>query len=246
MSVFKAIENRTENWKTARYFSPLLGKGNARLAELGYRLGESRHTPPDEIQIELFWKGMRDFLYKGRGKRTREDNEADAIDLAKRFECIFPDLREKIQGFGRSQDPSRKTQVESLEGNTENQQSFRKLNELNYNTSAQDSSWKSKLFDNLRNTEVDIVLESPNYLFIGEAKHESGFDADGTRFLVHQLVREFVLARVLLHRLGSQKEVIPFVVGNNVERLRSQPQIIFMIRQTWMKEENVLSWDDIS
>ena len=69
-------------------------------------------------------------------------------------------------------------------------------------------------FNNLLNTEIDIVLESPNHLFIGEAKSEMGFSPRSNRVLVHQLVRQYVTARILLAyvNLNCKKSVIPFIV----------------------------------
>ena len=102
-----------------------------------------------------------------------------------------------------------------------------------------------KLRNNLVNTEIDIVLESPNSLFIGEAKHEMSFGADGTLVLVHQLIRQYVVARILVDRLECDKEVVPFVVGDDTKQLRKSRQVGFMIRQGWMKERNILEWRDV-
>ena len=41
------------------------------------------------------------------------------------------------------------------------------LNPKNYRVASGD---EKELFNNLRNTEIDIVLETPGHLFIGEAK----------------------------------------------------------------------------
>ena len=59
----KAIENRTENWTTARHFASLLQNSYAR-AELAWKLGEPRDTSGSEVKLELFWKGMRDYVDK--------------------------------------------------------------------------------------------------------------------------------------------------------------------------------------
>ena len=62
MSILTTIENRTENWKTAREFAPLFRDCNLRL-ELAKKLGEPNGTQPDQVRLELFWKGMRDYLH---------------------------------------------------------------------------------------------------------------------------------------------------------------------------------------
>ena len=56
----------------------------------------------------------------------------------------------------------------------------------------------NKLRDNLINTEVDVVLESPDSLFIGEVKDVSDFGADSRYVLVHQLIRQYVTATILI------------------------------------------------
>ena len=71
----------------------------------------------------------------------------------------------------------------------------------NYDVSTKDRM--ANLGNNLVNTEIDIVLQSPNHLFIGEAKHEMTFGANGRLVLVHQLIRQYVMAKILMDRLES-------------------------------------------
>lgn len=75
------IENRTENWKTAVYFSPLFGGRSNRLAE---RLGETPSPLPEHVTLELFWKGMRDYLYV-----LKKTGNFIPQDLADRYNCMF-------------------------------------------------------------------------------------------------------------------------------------------------------------
>ena len=209
------IENRSENWKTARHFSPLLGAGSVRLAK---RLGDRSEPQEDEVHLELFWKGMRDYLH-GRGEKTGDE------DFAGRYTSLFPDLRNCIQ----------------------DSQLFRALNDLNYDVSTKDH--EAKLGNNLVNTEIDVVLETARYIFVGEAKHEMSFHANGTLVLVHQLIRQYVMARILMNILEScgnaEKEVIPFIVGDDISELKKKSQVKFMLRQKWLKQKNILSWNDI-
>ena len=137
------ITNRTENWKTAKSFAPFFKNECARVA-LAHRLCEPADTPHKEIRIELFWKGMRDYIHSP-GEGTKPTHQA----LADCYNRPFPDLRgqiEKFPGFRLKWQPS------------------------HYNASKQNHDG---LFNNLRNTEIDIVLETPTRLFIGEAKDES-------------------------------------------------------------------------
>ena len=104
---------------------------------------------------------------------------------------------------------------------------------------------ESRLTNNLLGTEVDVVLETPKHLFIGEVKHESTFGADGKLVLVHQLVRQYVTATILLQIAGERKEVIPFVVGDSTDYLNKTSQVRFMISQGWLSQANVLDWGDV-
>ena len=111
--------------------------------------------------------------------------------------------------------------------------------------------YEGRFADNLINTEIDIVIQTPSRLFIGEAKHEMSFGANADLVLAHQLIRQYVMAKLLLDRLESDKEVIPFVVGDSKKRLMDVEQVKFMIeqgkanREPGLKEENILCWDDI-
>ena len=104
---------------------------------------------------------------------------------------------------------------------------------------------ESRLTNNLLGTEIDVVLETPKHLFIGEVKHESTFGADGKLVLVHQLIRQYVTATILLQIAGEHKEVIPFVVGDSTDYLKKTSQVRFMIRQGWLSQANVLDWGDV-
>ena len=212
------IENRTENWKTAKYIIPLSHNDDARV-NLARMLGESEETRSEDVRIELFWKGMRDH-FNMVGRKVRGD-ASDSHDLAEFYDSLFPDLRQEID--------------------TSNL--FAQLKDGNYDVSGEDGV--EKLRNNVCNTEIDIVIETPNTLFIGEAKGESRLGADGKLVLVHQLIRQYVTAKILIDFLGCDKEVIPFIVADDVAGVKRTHQVKFMIRQGWLKEDNILSWDDI-
>lgn len=213
------ITNRTENWKTARHFVPLCKDGDALLA-LVQRLGEPEGLLPSEVGIELFWKGVRDYLHE-----HNSGSEHDPEDWARRYECLFPNLSQRC--FGR------------LHGRE------------NYDRKqwTRPEAWEKKLFENLRNTEVDVVIETPNSLFIGEAKHKMGFGADRRLVLVHQLIRQYVTASVLADKLKcegqGERKIVPFVVVDDVKRSRRFEQVRFMCRQGWLRKENVLGWKEV-
>ena len=215
------IANRTENWKTARCFAPFI-QGDGSLSNLARRLGEPEEIPPENIRIELFWTGMRDYLHQLDNEKE-DDREQFPRDLAERYRRLFGDLRESIRRFG----------------------GFWSLREHNYEVSP---IREQSLYDNLRNTEIDIVLETPQHLFIGEAKGEMTFGANGGLVLVHQLIRQYVMAVVLVDLLVSkgcpQKRVVPFVVGDAAKLERNQ-QVRFMRCQGWLDGKNMLDWKDI-
>lgn len=220
------ITNRTENWKTAQTFAPFFECDSAR-TRLAKRLlkplGKSDEIQSEAVEIELFWYGIRDYREQHRGGET----ELTPQNLAERYCRLFsnPDKLDLHR------------QIEEVDKDT--------ITNCNYDVST--ANWKDRLWTNLNNTEIDIIVKTPKHLFIGEAKHETtGFDADKERFLMHQLIREYVMARILVDCHEPDMEVVPFVVVNAPEQLREPlkhiDQISFLYKQGWLKEENVLSW----
>lgn len=108
-------------------------------------------------------------------------------------------------------------------------------------------------YDNLRNTEIDIVLHARDsngreYLLIGEAKHTQTFGVDSKLVLVHQLIRQFVMATILMRILDRDILIIPFVLcdNNKVESVRKKAQVCFMASEGiwYMSKRNILGWDE--
>ena len=230
------IKNRTENWKTAFYFSPFFRNQDARL-QLAQKLianhvGSDRRLESREFQIELFWKGMRDHLF--RPDRKKGDiilNERVIERLASAYRNRFAELRNMIEGC----------------------QLFSPLKKDNYMVATAEQ--QEKLASNLFGAEIDIVLASEDFILIGEAKDESALKGDGRRNLVHQLVLQYVSASILVSLKNEKKEIVPFVVVEDAERGRNLKQVEFMTsqenvlsngaRRKWMSKDNVLSWDCI-
>ena len=228
------ITNRTENWKTARSFAPFFTDECARIRlvnRLLEPLGEAHEVQEGTAKIELFWKGVRDYL-KRENLKSKEGAEA----LRQSYLKEFCNLRETIEDFNRSYEHNKEVST------------FNDLEDRNYDASMlYKTRISDKLTDNLRNTEIDVVLETQNYLFIGEAKQESPLDAKSQYILVHQLIREYVTAKILVDITRCDKQVVPFVVGDskNLGSLRNTAQVKFMVHQCWLTEENILSWDCI-
>lgn len=162
-------------------------------------LGDSPGFEPHEVRLELFWKGVRDYRHsKGISVGDLERKVIEAYDKK------FQDLRRKI--------------VDS--------KYFAELAAANYESSG--NGVANKLTNNLLGTEIDVVLESPHHIFIGEVKHESTFGADGRLVLVHQLVRQFVTATILMTLVGDDRKLVPFVVGDAKDKLKKALQVRFM------------------
>ena len=229
------IKNRTENWKTARTFAPFFGNQEL-LLRLVQRLGEPSTTKANEVKLELFWKGMRDHLYPRRpSKRAKMLPNSTIEDFAHRytqFHRSLDGLRNKIATFPSKDKPS-----------------FERLNPLNYCERPLPHEHEGidcgkKLAENLMNTEVDIVLETPGHLYIGEAKDESSFDGNGKLVLVHQLIRQYVMAKILVDLRKESRKVVPFIVWSGAKR-DIPAQVQFMKSQNWLQPKNILTWEDI-
>ena len=191
----------------------------------GARISLARHLVGvgeqlgDSIKFELFWEGMRDYIHQ---EEPREGCYEDR--LLKYYRECFPRLRKEIEGFG----------------------GFRQLKPKNYNDN---DKWKQELYSNLRHTEVDIVLETPEHLCIGEAKCEARLGANSCDVLVHQLIRQYVMAKILVEltreSTDKDREVIPLLVVDCLEELMKTAQVNFMIEKNWLSKRNVLSWNKL-
>ncbi len=191
---------------------------------LAHLLGEDWQIEPHEVWLELFWKGMRDYIY-----RMPRESRLKPSECVRAYNKMFANLRHDIVKF--------------IDGTPENP--FRTLKDGNYDVS--NLSGQKGLFQNLRNTEIDIVLETPRILFIGEAKYESRLGAAGGLVLVHQLIRQYVTASILLDIMGSEKRVVPFLVVDNEKHdsVMNTGQVNFMMQHYGLDRSNVLTWDEI-
>ena len=149
------------------------------------------------------------------GKNKEERKERLVASCRK----LFPKLRKRIEAFD----------------------GFRDLRDCNYDIASEEQT--KRLLNNLLNTEIDVVVKSPGRLYIGEAKFKSGFHADRKLVLVHQLVRQYVMASVLIDVTGSEQEVVPFVI---TEKCSPSDQVRFMMQTCWMKPCNRLTWDNVA
>ena len=191
------------------------------------------------------WKTARHFapFFGHEAKRLAEYLSGDPVESGVRLELYWTGMRDFMDGRDEKKwkaEIGERYRNSKLFGNLRERvvdfAGFQKLKEHNY-----DNSETEGLYRNLYNTEIDIVLESQHALFIGEAKGEMSLGADSKLVLVHQLIRQYVMANILVDLIGTPKRVVPFVVGCN-ER---QHQIQFMVGQGWMEKRHVLRWRQI-
>lgn len=212
------IPNRTENWITAKHFVPLLNDKKA-LLRLITALNQTDTSGEDDVELELFWKGIRDrrFLFNNDDEKRKFERE-----LVTLYKKTFEGLWEKIDAF----------------------KGFKPLKGVNYRVN--DEASEKRLINNLLNTEIDIVMRTRDHLYIGEAKRACGFGSDSRNLLVHQLVRQFVVARLIVEYQGLNLCIKPFVILDKHPNPKRYPtQLRFLICQGWMPAGNVLTWNDL-
>ena len=209
MKTLGKIENRTENWATARVFARFFG---TKALPFARRLAKPLDTTVEDAWLELFWKGLRDFIAVEKQQGKGDEYWKNRIESC--YRTRYSNLRNEVISLG----------------------CFQGLQEHNYAMGDIDG-----LYNNLYNTEIDIVVQTDQCLFVGEAKVEAKLSARSNLVLAHQLIRQFVMANVLTDLCDSSRQVVPFVVGVDP----NQQQVKFMIRQGWLKEENVLLWEDV-
>ena len=223
------IRNRTENWKTVENFYPLSGDAKIKLVQrLLEPYPDAQKPAPASVQVELFWTGARDY-----------EETISATHCKDVYQSLFGGLRGKIEAFISEARSARRRPLNDLKD-----WNYRASDDiLVHGRNGTKTPSPEALNSNLRSTEIDIVLETPSHLFIGEAKDESRLDAKSSYVLVHQLIRQYVLAKMLLTTLGEHREIVQFVVGTKVENLKKNEQVLFVEKQGWLKEHNILSWD---
>ena len=64
--------------------------------------------------------------------------------------------------------------------------------------------------------------------------------------LTHQLIRQYVTARILLKLLGRNLTVVLFVVADCAADIRRSRQTQFMLSQGWLQDDHILEWRDIA
>ena len=223
MSIFN-IKNRTENWKTAETFVKLVANGDLEkfAEEIITNAGKTELSITDEnVCLELFWKGFRDYKYQfTNGDKSKNKELKDKA--IKAYKKHFNTLQKKI----------------------EDQKNRLKVCDYNYIV-PEKPDYKEKLYQNLISTEIDIVISTPKYLLIGEAKLDEDFGSNSKHVLTHQLVREYVMATILTELIKDYNavKIIPFVISN--KDVKNCGQIKVMEKFYNLKKENVMLWNDV-
>ncbi|WP_413701091.1 hypothetical protein ACLKMH_04955 [Psychromonas sp. KJ10-10] len=217
------IKNRSESWRMSKLF---IDNGGIKLAnKLANRiLGNAGYCSDSLIEYELFWTGFRDFCNEAKHKRT---DKAFIDEVVSIYNENFEKLDEEIEKYNKSG----KTKLRINEGKyKENYQ----INETS----------KGVFINNLFSTEIDLVIKAGKYILIGEFKDTQSFNAKSDYVLVHQLVRQYVMSRVLMDLIGKNDYIIiPFVVTERNVNNNSQIQLMQDLK--WLIPENILSWSDV-
>jgi hypothetical protein len=222
------INNRTENWKTAITLGPLItSQKQNRLADLIINKVETNHMlfGSNEVVMQFFWKGFRDHWNQISSSFSKEAmiNETAAV-----YNRLFSNLRNQVIEYNVKAPHNKQL----------------KLNKTNYICLESDKRGKELLFNNVVNTEIDVVLEAPGFLLIGEAKDEQTFGATLKHTLVHQLIRQYVMTSIVLEMRGKRRDfkLIPFIIGNNAE---TTAQVTFMVHQKYLSDANIITWEEL-
>ncbi len=234
------IKSTTENWKTAQSFAPFSNSADARqgLAQrLLDPLNEDLNCEPEQVQIELFWNGMRDYL-KTMDEWRRLDRQQEKIE---KFGPIFATLHDILH-------PNLRTELLDYQKMFTKNSDKMVTREFHYTVHGEEAN--RKLYHVLHGTEFDVVLEAPGYFFVGEAKLGGNFNDNDKGVFRHQLVKEYLVANITLRFLeerGNGVRVVPFVVAEECQlaKLKNERQTEFMVSKGWLHPQNILSWGDI-
>jgi hypothetical protein len=228
-SIF-GIRNRTENWKTASIFAPLIASHKqSKLANflVNNAIGIQSALEGNDVNIELFWKGFRD-LWKQKSESL--EKQSMIHNVADTYNRLFYGLRTKIEEYNHWATSNKQPKLNLYK-------------DYNYVCS---ESEETMLFDNLLNTEIDVVLSTPDFLLIGEAKYEETFGASSKHLLTHQLVRQYVMASIVLDIVEkdtkNRTKLIPFVIGDNA---KATAQVKFMHHFNFLSLGNVVTWNEL-
>lgn len=218
------IQNRSENWRLAKAF--INGGGVLLARSISDRvLSNSQHrSNTKDIEYELFWTGYRDYCDNVEDKLRNPELGNRALHF---YTEHFNNLYENIEEYNQNNSPS--LEIEREKNNyTVNRETL------------------GDFLKNLYYTEIDIVIRIENFLLIGEVKHTQTFGSKSEHVLVHQLVRQYVMASILTKELSERDNtaytVVPFIIANNIER---NGQVRLLESLGWLHRDNIIPWESI-
>lgn len=109
-------------------------------------------------------------------QKIGEPKDVPARDI--KIELFWKGVRDYAYAHAAEVKPDRVAEIYNNQFANLRQQicDFREFNPLKGHNYMASRETQDALYRNLQNTEIDIVLETPGHLFIGEAKHKSRFD----------------------------------------------------------------------
>lgn len=216
------IHNRTENYQTATRLAKLLNP-NSVAARRNLVKKLSSDADRDFVEVELFWHGFRDYV--DCSEKSKDEIRKSSVEF---YDETFKDLGNNIR---------------TKEYRNKLLQNPQKNIDHCYNPKTKRA--RENFFNNLIGTEIDIVLQTPSHLFIGEAKYLEGFSANSDLVLVHQLIRQFVMAKTVLHLTeSSEMHLVQFIVGMKCDV--AYGQVNFMEECHELQRNNILTWEQLS
>lgn len=103
-----------------------------------------------------------------------------------------------------------------------------------------------KLFNELRNTEIDVAVFTPNRICLGEAKRKEKLGFNGRNILAHQFIRQRVMVEILKALTGDRREVISFIICDRSKiRSLSRMEQVKALGLLDGQRPLVISWQDI-
>lgn len=71
---------------------------------------------------------------------------------------------------------------------------------------------ENKIFNELRNTEIDVVIFTDSRIYIGEAKLKEKLGTNGRNILAHQVIRQRTMVETLKALTRDPREISSFII----------------------------------
>jgi hypothetical protein len=200
------IINRAENNLTAKVFVTLFN--SLRPAGTLLRALELEEGKCNQVKMELFWKGFRDYAIGDSQCRQKFYRE---------YMRIIPGIRAAV-----------------------------KSTRLKMRGTFYTGDDRDKLFNELRNTEVDVALFTDNKIYLGEAKRKEKLGSNGRNILAHQFLRQRVMVEVWKALNNDKRDLVSFIICDrtkmkSIRRMEQVKALQFFDG----RRPSVISWQDV-